>query len=169
MATSKTKAAAKPKAESTAVKLDIKRELNAVDQKNYNFYDELTDGEKKVFSPFILMRYTANTSGDREIQEWFIERTNEFVNKDYLSLSKDHKALQWKLYAAIGIGTNCYHQYMAAGKKEKAFKIEKLLCELHPAMKMSDIKLLASMMDKQDINELFDGLGFDKQQRKVYE
>ena len=150
-------------------KLDIKRELNAVDQKNYNFYDNLTDDEKKAFSPYLLMRYTASTQGDRDIQEWFIEMTNEMVNKNHWVLSKNHKALLWKLFAATGAGVNCYHPYLAMGKKEKANKIEKLLCEIYPAMKMDEIKLMASMMDKKDCEELFDKMGFDKKQRKDYE
>ena len=149
-------------------KLDIKRELNAVDQKQYEFYDNLTDEEKKAFSPFILMRYTANVA-IRDVQAEFVERTNEFVNKNYSIISKNHKPLMWKLYAWVGVGANCYHPYMAAGKKEKVNKIEKLLCELHPAMKISDIKMLARMMDKKDREELFDSLGFDKKQRKEYE
>jgi hypothetical protein len=152
-----------------AAKLDIKRELNAVDRKVYNFYETLTDEEKKVFSPYILMRYVSNVQGDRDIQEWFLEMTNELVNKHHWVLSKNHKNLLWKLFAATGAGVNCYHPYMAAGKKEKANKIEKLLVELYPAMKLSEIKLLASMMDKKDIEELFDKMGFDKKQRKDYE
>jgi hypothetical protein len=150
-------------------KLDIKRELNAVDQKNYEFYENLTDEEKKVFSPYILMRYTSNVQGDRDIQEWFVEMTNECVNKNHWDLSKNHKALLWKLFAATGAGVNCYHPYLASGKKEKANKIEKLLVEIYPARKMEDIKLLASMMDKKDKEELFDKMGFDKKQRKEYE
>jgi hypothetical protein len=152
-----------------AAKLDIKRELNAVDRKNYDFYDNLTDEEKKAFSPFILMRYTSNVQGDTDIQEWFVTQTNELVNMNFNDLSKNHKALLWKLFAATGAGVNCYHPYLAAGKKEKANKIEKLLCELHPAMKMSDIKLWASLMSKQDKEDLFDQMGFDKKQRKEYE
>lgn len=152
-----------------AAKLDIKRELNAVDQKNYNFYDNLTDDERKAFSPYILMRYTASVQGDRDIQEWFIEMTNEMVNKNHWDLSKNHKALLWKLFAATGAGVNCYHPYLAAGKKEKANKIEKLLCELYPAMKMAEIKMMAGMMDKKDREELFDKMGFDKKKRKEYE
>ena len=150
-------------------KLDIKRELNAVDQKNYEFYNKLTDEERKAFSPYILMRYTASVQGDRDTQEWFLERTNEMVNKNHWDLSKNHKALLWKLFAATGAGVNCYHPYLAAGKKEKANKIEKLLVELYPAMKMNEIKMLAKMMDKNDIKELFDKMGFDKKQRKEYE
>jgi hypothetical protein len=150
-------------------KLDIKRELNAVDQKNYDFYDKLTDDDRKAFSPYILMRYTASVQGDRDIQEWFLEMTNEMVNKNHWELSKNHKALLWKLFAATGAGVNCYHPYLAAGKKEKANKIEKLLVELYPAMKMDEIKMLAKMMDKKDKEELFDKMGFDKKQRKDYE
>ena len=150
-------------------KLDIKRELNAVDQKNYNFYDNLTDEERKVFSPYILMRYTASTQGDREIQEWFVEMTNEMVNKHHWDLSQNHKALLWKLFAATGAGINCYHPYLAAGKKEKANKIEKLLCDIYPATKMAEIKMMAKMMTKKDKEELFDKMGFDKKQRKEYE
>ena len=152
-----------------AAKLDIKRELSAVDLKNYDFYDSLTPEEQKEFSPYVLMRFTASVQGDRDIQEWFLEMTNEMVNKNHWDLSKNHKALLWKLYAATGAGVKCFHPYLAAGKKEKANKIEKLLVELYPAMKMSEIKMLAAMMDKKDREELFDKMGFDKKQRKDYE
>jgi len=149
--------------------LEIKKELNAVDQRNYDFYSQLPDDQKKEFSPYILMRYVSNVQGDQEIAEWFIERTNELVNKNHWSLSKNHKELLWKLFASCGAGINCYHPYLKASSKEKAQKIEKLLVELHPAMKMSEIKLMASLMTKSDKEELFDKMGFDKKQRKEYE
>lgn len=149
--------------------LDIKRELNAVDQRNYDFYDKLPDDQKKEFSPYVLMRYVASVQGDVDIQEWFLDRTNECVNKHHWVLSKNHKALLWKLFAATGAGVNCYHPYLKAGTKEKAVKIEKLLVQLYPAMKLSEIKMLAKMMDKKDKEELFDKMGFDKKQRKDYE
>jgi hypothetical protein len=115
------------------------------------------------------MRYTASVQGDRDIQEWFLENTNEFVNKNHWDLSKNHKALLWKLFAATGAGVDCYHPYLAAGKKEKANKIEKLLCDIYPTMKMVDVKLMAKLMTKADREELFDKMGFDKKQRKEYE
>lgn len=149
--------------------LDIKRELKSVDLKDYNFYENLTPEEKKSFSPYVLMRYVSNVQGDREIQEWFLETTNELVNKNHWELSKNHKGLLWKLFAASGAGVVCFHPYLAAGKKEKANKIEKLLAEIYPAWKMGDVKLLASLMTKEDKEELFDKMGFDKKQRKEYE
>jgi hypothetical protein len=133
-----------------AAKLDIKRELQAVNSKNYDFYDGLSAEEKKAFSPYILMRYVSNPQ-NQDAQEWCIE------------------PLLWKLYAGMGLGMNLNYQYLAAGKKEKVDKIEKLLAELNPAMKISDVKLLASLMSDEDKKELFDKMGFDKKQRKEYE
>jgi hypothetical protein len=150
-------------------KLDIKRELKALDTKDYDFYDNLSDDEKKAFNPYILMRYASNVQGDVDIQEWFVEMINECVNKNYSIISKNHKSLVWKLFTATGAGVSCYHPYLAPGKKEKTNKIEKLLAELYPAYKVEDVKLLGSMMSEQDKNDLFDKMGFDKKQRKEYE
>jgi len=168
MATAKTKA--KVKTKSPAAEKAKQAIIGAVDMKDYNFYDNLsTSEERNEFSPFLLMRFTSSAQGDFDTQEWYLDRTNELVNKNYSDISKNHKALQWKLYAAVGGGAKCFHQYLAAGKKGKANKIEKLLCELHPATKLEEIKLMASLMDQADITELFDKMGFDKQQRKDYE
>lgn len=147
--------------------LDIKDVLKAVDSRNYNFYDSLTEKQQKEFSPFILMRFTSNVQGDRDIQEWFIERTNEMVNKDHWVLSKNHKELLWKLYAATGAGIPVFHPYLASQKIELD-KIETLLGQLYPSMKIEDIKFLSSMMDHDDREELFDKMGFDENQKKLY-
>jgi hypothetical protein len=149
--------------------LDIKKELHGVDMRDKDMYNNLSDEERKSFSPYILMRYVSNVQGDNDVQEWFVEMTNELVNKHHWKLSKNHKGLLWKLFAGCGTGAKAYHPYLAAGKKEKAVKIEKLIAELNPAMKMDEVKLLASLMSKDEIENLFNELGFDKKQRKEYE
>ena len=162
-------ATAKPKKEPKKRALDIARVLAAVDNKNYDFYDKLTEAELKEFSPFVLMRFISNVdSRDRDIQEWFVEMTNEMVNKNHWDLSKNHEKLHWLLYSAVGAGIKSFHPYLPALKKELN-KIEKLLAELHPTYKLEDIKLLAKLMTEQDIKELFDAMGFDKKDRKVYQ
>ena len=86
--------------------------------------------------------------------------TNEFVNKNHWDISK-YQDLTWKLCAAVGTGIPTFHQYLPA-KKIELDKFEKLLGELNPSMKLDDIKMLASMMDDTDREELFDKMGFDK-------
>jgi hypothetical protein len=162
-------ATAKPKKEPKKRALDLNRVLSAVDSKNYNFYDNLTEAELKEFSPFVLMRFISNVdSRDRDIQEWFVEMTNELVNKNHWDLSKNHEKLHWLLYSAVGAGIKSFHPYLPALKKELN-KIEKLLAELHPTYKIDDVKLLASLMTDKDKKELFDAMGFDKKDRKAYE
>jgi hypothetical protein len=162
-------ATTKPKKEPKKRALDLARLLAAVDNKDYSFYDNLTEAELKEFSPYVLMRYISNVdTRDRDIQEWFVEMTNEMVNKNHWELSKNHEKLHWLLYSAVGAGIKSFHPYLPALKKELN-KIEKLLAELHPTYKLEDIKLLAKLMTEQDIKELFDAMGFDKKDRKVYQ
>lgn len=150
-------------------KLDLKKTLRAVDNRDYDFYNNLTDEEKKSFSPYVLMRFISNVKGEDYLQEWYIERTNELVNKNHWVLSKNDKELLWKLCAATGVGSTQFHPYLASGKKEKTNKIEKLLAEIYPARKIDDIKVMASLMSEQDKEDLFDKMGFDKNQRKEYQ
>lgn len=152
-----------------AAKLDIGRELAAVNRRDHDFYKNLTDEEKKVFSPYILMRYVSNPQVDPETYQFILERVNDLVNINHWTLSKGHKQLLWQLFASCGVGMPVKYTYLKSGTKGKANKIEKLLEELYPAMKLSDIKVLASLMDDKDKQELFDKMGFDKKQRKDYE
>jgi hypothetical protein len=152
-----------------AAKLDIGRELRGVNDRNHDFYKNLTDEEKKAFSPYLLMRYVSNPQVDTESYEFILNRVNNLVNINHWTLSKGHKPLLWELFASCGLGMPVKYTYLKASSKEKANKIEKLLEELYPAMKLSDIKVLASMMDDKDKQELFDKMGFDKKQRKEYE
>jgi hypothetical protein len=152
-----------------AAKLDIGRELKGVNDRNHDFYKNLTDEEKKAFSPYILMRYVSNPQVDTETYEFVLERVNDLVNINHWTLSKGHKPLLWQLFASCGVGMPVKYTYLKASSKEKANKIEKLLEEIYPAMKLEEIKILASMMTKEDKEELFDKMGFDKKQRKDYE
>jgi hypothetical protein len=149
--------------------LDIGKVLSAVDMHNYDLYSNLTPEELKEFSAYVLMRYVSNTSSrDRDIQEWYVTEVNERVNLNHWLLSKKHDGLLWKLYATLGVGQKQDHQYLSA-LKPSLNKIEKLIAELNPAMKIDEIKLTASLMDDNDCKDLLDKMGFDKKERKVYE
>lgn len=161
--------ATRPVKEKKKRALEIDRVIKAVDQKNYDFYKQLNEAELKEFAPYVLMRFTSNVRSDQAVQEWFIESTNELVNKNFWDLSKSHKELLWKLYAATGVGTSAFHQYLGAGKNAPPVKIEKLIADLNPSMKMADVRLLASLMNDKEKSALLDSMGFDKKDRKDYE
>jgi len=156
-----------------SAKLDIKKTLSALDKRDHDYYNNLTSEEKKLFSPFILMRFSSNVNSNQDIQEWFVETTNEYVNKNYFLLARNHKGLLWKLYASTGIGNIYFHPYIglnrAENNKENFTKIETLIANMNPGMKMSDVRLLIKLMTKEDIKELLDGYGFDNKERREYE
>jgi len=149
--------------------LDINRVLSAIDYKNYDFYSSLNEKELKEFSPYVWMSFSSNRSHNLpDVEEWYVETTNEFVNKNYFQFGTHHKELLWKLYAATGTGEKTSYQYLKPLTVD-IDPFEKLLCDLYPAWKIEDVKLLASLMTKEERQELFDNMGFDKKERKQYE
>jgi len=130
--------------------LDLKAMLSAVDKRNKDWYNKLNDDDKKLFAPFIAMRYVSSVKGDTFFQEHYLEMCNEFVNKHHWSLSKNHKGLLWKLMAMCGAYENFFHQYQAAPKKQTKNKFTQFLLDKNPNMKMDDAELLSSIMSKKE-------------------
>ena len=64
-------------------KIDLKSMLGAVDRRNKEFYSQLSDEQKKEFSPYMVMRWTSSIKGSKQFQEHYLELTNEFLNKDF--------------------------------------------------------------------------------------
>jgi hypothetical protein len=142
-------------------KIDIKKILNEIDNKNYHYYNSLSDESKKDFNPYPLLRFTSNVNGDIDLLEWFILKTNECTNKNFWDLQKNHKELLWLLNCSIGAGITTYHPYIPAMKREKTDEIEKILENKYPTMKISDIKLLSQMMTDVEKKELLENNYYD--------
>jgi hypothetical protein len=150
-------------------KLSIKSEMSAFDRKNREFYDSLTDEEKKKFSPYLMIRYGATVTGNADLQAYYLMSCNERLNKHFFDINTaQHKKLQWLLATTVspGMGTQ-YHQWIAPKKKTIDNKSIKFLRELHPHLKEEDLKLLSEINDKDDLKEYARGLGWaDKDIKK---
>jgi uncharacterized circularly permuted ATP-grasp superfamily protein len=152
-----------------ADKLDIIRCLNALNKKNYNFYKEITAEEKKQFSLYVFLRWASNTN-QANLYNKNIRKLNNNVNKHFFTLSKNHPDLMWKLFATVpDTQRNSRYSYLAAGKKEKVNKLERLIADTYPAMKMEEVELAAKLMTKEEKQEFLKGLGLDKKQQKEYQ
>ena len=155
----------------TVDKLNIGHEMLRFDQKDRGFYDELTDDEKKKFSPFLMIRWGAAVEGSAELQAYYLMSCNERLNKQFFDVSTtQHKKLQWLLATTVspGMGKQ-YHKWLAAKKKEgNNSKVEKFLLELFPTMKPDEIKLMARINDKNDLRSLAREHGWDDKRIKEY-
>jgi hypothetical protein len=150
-------------------KLSIKSEMTAFDRKNREFYDSLTDEEKKKFSPFLMIRYGATVTGSADLQAYYLMSCNERLNKNFFDVNTtQHKKLQWLLATTVspGMGTQ-YHQWLAAKKKETGNnKAKKFLRELRPELGEDEIALLSEINDKDDLKQYAKSLGWDDKRIK---
>ena len=128
--------------------------MRQLDRKNRNFYNELSDEERKKFSNYLMIRWASCVEGSRELQEFYLIATNERLNKHFFNINK-HPELQWLCATAISpdLGTP-RHNWIAPKKKEPgASSIKKQLTELFPTYKEDEIALLASMTTKKELDQ----------------
>ena len=133
--------------------------MAAIDKKDRNFYNNLSDEQKKAFSAWMMMRYCSSVQG-RDAAN-YIYMTNELVNYQFMEVSK-HPELQWLLLSACGVGKIQFHPYLkppnARKKKNKVFEF---IYGLFPHMKSEDIDNLIDINTTDELKDLAKSNGYD--------
>jgi len=134
--------------------------MRCFDEKDRDFYDSLTDEERKKFSNYLMIRWGSAVHGSRELQEFYVVATNERLNKHFYAVNR-HPKLQWLMATSVSPGMGVHrHQWIAPKKKESgSSEIKKTLMQLYPTMKMSDIETLAAITDSKELNEHLRNMG----------
>lgn len=96
------------------VDFDLFDALNALDKKDYNYYNKLSDEQKKKFTPYMLIQWLSSVKGTETLQRYYVSSIDYHANK-YLfneNVSK-HPELVWLMLCAAspGIGKQ-YHQWI---------------------------------------------------------
>jgi len=136
-------------------KLSINNEMAVFDRKDRGFYDSLTDEERKKFSNFLMIRYGSSVQGSRELEEYYVQSCNHYLNKNFFAINK-HPKLQWLCATTVSpdMGTQ-RHQWISPKKKDAgSSEVKKAFLDFYPNMKTSDIEVLAKFVTKKDIKEL---------------
>ena len=141
-------------------KLSIQNEMTQLDLKNRDFYDSLTEEERKKFSNYLMIRWGSSVQGVQELQEYYLLSCNERLNKNFFDINR-HPKLQWLLATTVSPGMGAHrHQWIAPKKKEKGDNdVKKTLITLMPAAKMSDIETLSKLITKKELQALLDEHG----------
>lgn len=148
-------------------KLSINNEMAQLDAKNTEFYDELTDEERKKFSTYLMLRYAASVQGSADLQEWYLRATNDRINQNFFDLNR-HPKLQWLLCTTVSPGMGPQRHYWQASKKKDSnnSKAIKFIVKLYPHIKEDEAELLASINTERDLKELARKMGMTDQDIK---
>jgi hypothetical protein len=150
---------AKPK-QLKQYKLDMfGRVLPALDKHDINFYNTLTEEEKKAYTPLVLMRAMSSLCNQNPHAAFEILMVNDLVNIGFWNLSK-HPELQHMLLCIAGLGNKQYHPWIAAkGKGSNTKIIDDFLIELHPDINIDELALLRSQHNVESIKLLAQDAG----------
>lgn len=131
--------------------LAIANEMAQLDSKNYDFYDALTDEEKKKISLYLFIRWGASIYGSIDFQSYYLMSINQNLNVNFFNINK-HPKLQWLCSAASSPGLgNQKHYWLTGTKKSKGSKLKTQLLELMPDSKESDIDLILKVNSESEI------------------
>jgi len=134
-------------------KLHISNEMRCFDEKDRDFYQELTDEERKKFSNYLMIRWGSSVQGSKDLQEFYVISCNERLNKHFFAINK-HPKLQWLCATTVSPGMGAQRHNWIAPKKKAADsnKNKKLLAELFPNLKDDELEVMAAINDKKDID-----------------
>ena len=151
-----------------ADKLHISNEMANFDLKDRNFYNSLTDSERKQFSPYLMIRWGSTVDGSADLQEYYLISCNERLNKHFFVITK-HPGLQWLCATAVSPGLGKFkHSWIPPKKREEKnnSKVQRFLANLYPASKMDDICVMAAMLTAADVKNIARDLGMTPEQIK---
>ena len=102
------------------------------------------------------MKWTASVEHkEPAIHEFTIEEVNENVNKHLWTLSKNHKALLWRLTAMCGSTFKLFHKWMYPKKNKTSTKSKmKELQQIYPNAKQQDLDILDKTLTTKEFTEL---------------
>ena len=140
--------------------------LRAIDLKKRDYWDNLTDEQRKKHSNYLALRWASSVNGNEDLAKYYVLSTNQQVNKNFWSLNK-HPKLQWLLMSCISPNMGGHrHEWIAYKGKGSKNKMVNLLMDLYPAMKLKDAELLDKQMSKQDYKDLLMDLGWEDKKIK---
>ena len=126
--------------------LNLNSELAALDFKDRRFRQKLTDEERKKFSTYLMLRYSASVEGSADLQAYYLIATNENVNKNFFELGKKHDELQWLTCTTVspGMGKQRHYWHGAPAHSKSERYLDRLIARVQeklPDWKASDVEL----------------------------
>lgn len=140
-------------------KLEIFDVLKEIDKKNVGFYDGLSDEHKKQFVPLLTMRWlSSGTKLQTQLQ-------NAILNPMVFKLHR-HPGLLYKLMVATSDGKSKRYTWIKKKSKDKSAPTVVAVISSYYQCSKKDALRYKKQLSEDDILEMADELGYDKEQVK---
>jgi hypothetical protein len=93
---------------------DLFEALDALDKKDYKYFDKLTEEQQKKFVPYMMTHWMSAVKADGGIQGYYVMSTEFYANKHLFNeYVQKHPKLVWQMLCASspGIGKK-FHQWI---------------------------------------------------------
>jgi len=133
-------------------KLSIQNEMTQFDRKNREFYNDLSDEERKKFSNYLMIRWGSAVQGSRELQEFYVIATNQRLNRHFFSVNR-HPRLQWLMSTTVSPGLGAQrHVWIAPRKKESgATAMRRQLAEIYPHLRDDELDVMMRVTTAKEL------------------
>lgn len=147
------------------IEFDLFEALFALDKKDYDYYDRLTEEQQQKFNPFMLIKWLTYIKGKTEAQQYYVLAGNEYANK-YLfnEIVGKHPKLQWLMLCSMS---------PQLGKQFRQWipQISERVSKLKDSAKLSDIREYYNKVYPKADSELIDEIAklyVDQHKKKIY-
>jgi len=150
-------------------KVNIFETLAAIDKRDFDYYNHLTDDEKKSFVPTVVLRWASGIKNGSE-GELSLYLINEYANFDWFSIS-NHPELQYKLLCSSGLGYRQKHSWLAPPKQNRITnKLHDFLLQYYPNANDLELNIIQKSFSKETFRNFLHECGIDeKEERKWIE
>lgn len=137
-------------------KLDIFDVLKNINNKNFNYINDLSEDKKKMFSPYVVFQWLSSSNNPQQIM------VLNHINRIMFKL-QDHPTLIYKLFCISSV--NKFEKYNWIYKKEAKDESTKIISEfLGCSFKVA--KLYKKIYNNHDIQKMAKDLGYQDREIK---
>jgi hypothetical protein len=160
-----TKSKASPDEKFDKQELDLFEVLAALDKKDYNYFDKLSEEQQKKFVPYMMTHWMSQIKSNAGLQGYYVRSVDYHANQHLFNETVyKHPKLQWLMLCASspGLGKQ-FHQWVP----HLSDRISKLKEPAKNKEVKDYFKKIYPKVDDSDINELSDAF-VSQQNKKVY-
>jgi len=147
------------------IDFDLFSAMEAMDKKNYNWYDALTEEQKKKFVPYMMIHWMSQVKARGDMQKYYVCSVDAYSNKHLFNeFVQQHPKLQWLMLCASSPNFGKQFHQWVPHLSDRISKFKEKAKEKEVKDYFSKIYSHASTEDINEISKAY----VELQHKKVY-